>query len=125
MIECSDPGYCSPARPAPAKQIDFAGVGSFKNLRHASAAFDAVVVPRESLHWFSVHIEDLGEPGGQPQNDDNCPEGGSAGGVAPCECPDFYRITIHETADPNSPVLYSVDSYAVTGNLQIHPEVGG
>ena len=31
VIICSDEGYCAPARPAPDKQIDFAGVGTFKN----------------------------------------------------------------------------------------------
>ena len=125
-ISCSDPGWCNPARPAPAKQIDFRGVGSFRSLRNPNPAFAAHVTPRESLHFFSVHVEDLGEPGGGNGSDGepNCPEGGNAGQVAECGCPDFYSIKIHETEDPNSPVLYEVFEYVRSGNYQIHPEVG-
>jgi hypothetical protein len=126
FISCSDPGWCSPARPAPAKQIDFFGTGSFRNLRNANADFAAHVTPRRSLHHFSVHIEDLGEPGNLSSgaNSDECPVGGNFGQVAECGCPDFYRIRIHQNEDPNSPVLYEQANYAHTGNLQIHPEVG-
>jgi len=126
-IVCSDPGYCSPARPAPAKQIDFLGVGSFKNLRFPNDDFANNVVVGESLHYFTVHIEDLGEPGGlngSDKNSDECQDGGHAGEVADCGCPDFYRMTIHVDADPNSDVMYEVYGYARTGNYQIHPEVG-
>lgn len=126
VILCSDPDFCDPARPAPAKQIDFEGVGTFKNLKNAPAAFDNVI-PGETFHWFSVHIEDLGEPGKAGKVDPpaaTCPPGGSPGAMADCDCPDFYHITIHETADPASPVMYDVMGYITGGNLQIHPPIG-
>ena len=126
VIVCSDPGFCNPARPAPNKQIDFEGVGSFKNIRNPSAPLNGVVVG-VTLHRFEVHIEDLGEPGKGGKVDPpaaTCPVGGSAGLVASCACPDFYRITIHETEDPASDVIYMVEGYLDGGNLQIHPLTG-
>ncbi len=123
VIECSDPGWCVQARPAPAKQIDFAGVGSFKNMRRPSESLRDVV-PGETLHWFEVHIEDLGEPGRTGTQEDpppECPPEGSAGELADCGCPDFYAITIHATTDPGSDVIYRVFGYILGGNLQIHP----
>ena len=130
LIECSDPGFCFPARPAPAKQIDFEGVGSFKNVHDPSDALDGVIVG-ETLHFFRVHIEDLGEPGRngrQDPPDSECPESGSSGGVAPCSCPDFYRITIYKEFLPGEPpntadAIYEVDGYITGGNLQIHPPI--
>ena len=82
-----------------------------------------------TLHYFEVHIEDLGEPGNQ--NNENvgtatCPDDGHAGlpaGDAKCDCPDFYQIRIHETADPASDVMYTVKGYINGGNLQIHPPI--
>lgn len=124
-IECSDPGYCDPARPAPAKQIDFNGVGSFKNMKNSP--LDSVVDVGTSLHHFSVHIEDLGEPGRsgkQPPVGEQCPVGGSYGLLADCDCPDFYRLTVHATTDPASDVIYEVFGYIDGGNLQIHPPTG-
>lgn len=124
-IECSDPGYCDPARPAPAKQIDFNGVGSFKNMKNSPLSGQVTV--GSSLHHFSVHIEDLGEPGRsgkQPPAGDQCPVGGSYGLLADCDCPDFYRLTVHATTDPASAVIYEVFGYIDGGNLQIHPPTG-
>lgn len=132
LIECSDPEFCNPARPAPAKQIDFEGIGSFKNLR--SKVLKDQVVVGESLHWFHVHIEDLGEPGKSGQHDEPdpkiCPPGGSGGGLANCDCPDFYHIKIYP-ASPNlnnpimvGPPLYEVWGYIDGGNFQIHPPTG-
>jgi hypothetical protein len=124
VIECSDPGFCSPARPAPAKQIDFEGVGTFKNIRTTSPEL-ADVVPGVTMHRFEVHIEDLGEPGhGQHQDppDDACPAEGSAGSVASCDCPDFYSITIYAT-EAGADVIYEVHGYVTHGNLQIHPAI--
>jgi hypothetical protein len=125
-VECSDPGFCNPARQAPAKQIDFDGVGSFKNIS-GNASVGDYAEAGETLHWFSVHIEDLGEPGmggkvDPPEAD--CPPEGSSGSVADCDCPDYYEILIHETTDPGSMVIYEVRGYITGGNLQIHPPVG-
>ncbi len=155
LVVCSDPGWCMQARPAPAKQIDFEGVGTFKNLHNASDDLDGVIA-KETLHWFEVHIEDLGEPGsasdrhgnalrsrgaGQRGRDgdrhvfggqdpaEGCSPDGHAGEIAPCDCPDFYRITIYEGVMPGealnkTDVIYEVYNY-FNGNLQIHPPVGG
>lgn len=140
MIECSDPGNCLPARPAPAKQIDFNGVGTFKNIRNASPSL-ANVIAGVTYHYFEVHIEDLGEPGKngkQPGvNDVLCPPEGSPGEVANCGCPDFYRITIYAGVIPvfdpatgeilnlnTTDVIYDVYGYLSGGNLQIHPPTG-
>jgi len=130
LIECSDPGWCHPARPAPAKQIDFEGVGTFKNIRNPSPPLEGVV-PGETFHWFEVHIEDLGEPGRSGRQDppgDECSPVGHEGTEAPCSCPDFYRITIYEgVLDPATPnktdIIYEVYGYLTGGNLQIHPPI--
>jgi len=127
FVECSDPGFCNPARPAPAKQIDFEGVGQFSNIDSDHPDL-AGVVANVTLHWFEVHIEDLGEPGRNGRQSPPgavCPDGGSAGGVANCDCPDFYRLKIHADTDPASTVIYEVWGYINGGNLQIHPPVGG
>ena len=124
FINCTDPGFCAPAHEAPAKQIDFEGVGSFKNIKGNTDLGGAVA--GVTLHWFEVHIEDLGEPGKGGKVDPPasiCPREGSAGLVADCDCPDFYRITIHETKFSGSPVIYEVFGYITGGNLQIHPAI--
>ncbi len=150
VIVCSDEGYCSPARPAPNKQIDFAGVGTFKNIKDPSAPLGNVV-PGETYHWFEVHIEDLGEPGGESPPNGNpknspCPNGGSGTDAfadppvfqdANCGCADFYRIRIYEGVTPvfdpltgeitnlnKTNVIYEVSGYIDGGNLQIHPPTG-
>ncbi len=126
-IECMDEGFCNPARPAPSKQIDFWGVGQFHNGRNLSPILAANVVVSESLHWFEVNIDDAGEPG-RGKGPNNCPSDGFGlnGSVelVDCGCPDFYRITIHATTDPASPVIYQVFGYPQGGNLQIHPLTG-
>lgn len=120
-IRCSDPGVCLPARRAPVKQVDFDGIGTFKNLGTGKNK-PAWLIPSANVsaeggngknfggtyHWFQVNIDDLGEPGnansGQnvdpEQNPDICPatgfgEKGSVA-LADCRCPDFYRITIYD-----------------------------
>ncbi len=127
-IECSDAGFCNPARHAPSKQIDFWGVGQFHNARNLSPILDANVVVGESLHWFEVNIDDGGEPGRGKGGLNGCPADGFGlnGSVelVDCACPDFYRITIHATTDPASPVIYQVFGYPQGGNLQIHPLTG-
>lgn len=128
-IRCSDPGNCLPARPAPNKQIDFVGIGTFSNISNNTfpnsdgVIFDGIqnVIPEPkgkrpneptpTYHWFQVHIEDLGEPGSQENEEGaNCPPGGSGNNpfadppvvdnVADCGCADFYRITIYKGVQP-------------------------
>ncbi len=127
LIQCSDPGFCNPARPAPTKQIDFWGVGTFKNMRHTPDSISNNVTVGSSLHWFEVNIDDAGEPGKGKQGTDGCPEFGFGLNGDPvtvdCDCPDFYRITIYEGPTDASPVMYTVWGY-ITGNLQIHPVTG-
>jgi len=127
LIECSDAGFCDPARHAPAKQIDFWGVGQFHNLKSPSPAIATNVIEGESLHFFEVNIDDAGEPG-RTKGPNNCPADGfglhSGAPLVNCECGDFYRITIHATTDPASAVIYQVFGYPQGGNLQIHPLTG-
>ncbi|UCG53008.1 MAG: hypothetical protein JSW58_05490 [Candidatus Latescibacterota bacterium] len=131
-IVCSDPGWCRPARHAPAKQIDFGGVGTFKNMKNSvPASIRSHVIVGESLHWFEVNIDDLGEPGKsgdqEPDPADCDPLGyGRNGGteLGDCDCPDFYRIQIHEGPTDSSPVMYEVYGYIRGGNFQIHPPTG-
>jgi len=130
-IECMDPGWCVQARPAPAKQIDFAGVGTFKNMGpDVPASISDYVVLRESLHWFEVNVDDLGEPGRAGTVDppvETCdPLGFGLNGGTPeadCECPDFYRIRIYSGPDDQSTIIYEVYGYIDRGNFQIHPEI--
>jgi hypothetical protein len=131
-IECMDEGWCRQARPAPAKQIDFAGVGTFKNMKpNVPHEISDHVVVGESLHWFEVNIDDLGEPGSGSNVPDPAPQCdplgfGRNGGeeLADCDCQDFYRIRIHEGPDESSPVMYEVYGYIDKGNFQIHPPIG-
>jgi hypothetical protein len=96
------------------------------------------VVNGKTFHWFEVHIEDLGEPGKNGKGGNNggntnlseaCPLQGSAGGIANCDCPDFYHITIYAGFDPQTEsanfndVIYEVFGYINGGNLQIHPPI--
>lgn len=131
-ISCSDPGNCAPAREAPAKQIDFAGIGTFKSIKQYTPVLDAVIIG-ESLHWFEVNIDDLGEPGkGKPEEIEGayCPEmgfgvnGEPGDGDEKCDCPDFYRIKIYAGPSNLSDVIYEVYGYVDGGNLQIHPLTG-
>jgi len=149
-IICSDPGYCNPARPAPNKQLDFAGVGVFKNISSDHEML-AGVVPGVTYHWFTVHTEDLGEPGkepkpGQANKNIYCDDEGSRTDAfaeppaffpANCDCADFYRIKIYQGVIPEfdpisgeitnlnkNNVIYQVWGYLDGGNLQIHPPTG-
>lgn len=149
-IVCSDEnGPCSPAGLSPFKQIDFEGVGSFKNIKNPSPKL-AGVVPGETYHQFYVHIEDLGEPGTQGNKKNSgaiCPQGGSGTdafaslfAVADCRCADFYRIRILGGVAPvfdpttgeltnlaeikSQQLIYEVSGYLDGGNLQIHPLTG-
>jgi len=94
IIQCSDPGWCRQARPAPDKQIDFAGIGSFRNIIDEGNLNDsgtcATVTdthgnPHDrtlgTYNWAEVHIEDRGEPGREGQHTTadpaNCPAEGT------------------------------------------------
>lgn len=126
-ISCTDPGWCVPAHIGPTKQIDFGGVGTFKNIRNAPASIADHVVVGETYHWFEVNIDDLGEPGDSIAPDECDPLGfGVNGGtdLAECDCPDFYRIRIYEGSTDASAVMYEVFGYIDNGNLQIHPLIG-
>jgi hypothetical protein len=142
-IFCSDPYICTPARQAPAKQIDFAGWGRFNNIKNPPPEFGTSVIAGESRHWFEVHIEDLGEPGSELRGADKknivC-EGYGSGTDAfadpqvfvwvsdptYCRCADFYRIRIFASEYPSSdePPIYEAYGYLDGGNLQIHPPTG-
>ena len=132
IVTCSDPENCEPARNAPFKQLDFAGVGIFHNIRNNASTALAGVVERSTRHCASVHIEDLGEPGKggkvEPAGPD-CPATGSGGALANCSCPDFYRITIHADGSQSpdgtclSAAIYHAYGYLTGGNLQIHPAI--
>jgi len=125
-IVCSDPGYCKPARHAPAHQLDFWGVGTFHAAKDLPGSLANKIVVGESLHWFEVNIDDAGEPGKDNHHND-CPTDGfglhGSEEFVNCDCGDFYRITIHETTDPSSAVIYRVENY-FQGNFQIHPLTG-
>ena len=137
-VVCSDPRACQPAAAnAGFKQIDFEGTGSFRSLKKGGTVDGYPVVTDSggggTRHYFRVHIEDLGEPGGsggpKPNSCKHVPGTiiGDNKGVlkAACtSCPDIYQIEIHATADRTSPVIYTVGAYVDGGNLQIHPPVG-
>jgi len=124
-IECSDPGFCNPARHAPAHQLDFWGVGQFHSAKDLPADLASKIEVSESLHWFEVNIDDAGEPG--KETDADCPADGfglhGSEEFVNCDCGDFYRITIRATTDPSSEVIYTVEGY-FQGNFQIHPLTG-
>jgi hypothetical protein len=126
-IGCGDPGFCNPARPAPAKQIDFGGIGMFKNMKNVPDIIANNVVVGVTLHRFEVNIDDAGEPGRSGKMDvSNCPDQGFGAygvGLVDCECPDFYRITIYADYTETT-VIYQVYGYIKGGNLQIHPPTG-
>jgi hypothetical protein len=128
LIVCYDEGFCQPARPATAKQIDFWGVGTFKNMKDCPAVIADNVVVGESLHLFEVNIDDAGERGGTGWNDiGTCPDAGfglhGTLGFVDCECADFYRITIYDGLSEGI-IIYQVYGYIKGGNLQIHPCTG-
>ncbi len=143
-IICSDPIGCRPSGtpPSPVKQIDFAGVGQFKNIESADPLL-AGVVAQATYHWFEVHIEDLGEPGSEPRGVEKknliCAGEGSGTDAfheppvfmpASCGCADFYRIRIFAAFDPateapdKTNVIYEVFGYIDGGTLQIHYPTG-
>jgi hypothetical protein len=126
-ISCGDPGYCNPARPAPDKQIDFGGIGQFKNMKDVPPIIANNAIVGVTFHRFEVNIDDAGEPGRSGKMDvGGCPDQGFGDhGVGPvdCDCPDFYRITIYSD-EIGTAIIYQVYGYIRGGNLQIHPLTG-
>jgi len=125
-IRCSDPGGCKPSGnpPSPVKQLDFDGIGTFKNIGKSGNKVPDFVTAGATVtaegngnkdfdgtfHWFEVNIDDLGEPGNtNPKKNpgdadtDVCPLTGfgekGAKELADCSCSDFYRITIYDGVD--------------------------
>lgn len=139
QIICGDPGWCSPARPAPFKQIYFDGVGVFKNEKGFAAYVSdehpgAQVSVGETLHRFEVYVVDAGEPGGnnRQQSSAKCEWAPDLSGATfvpldvdrgDCEdCPDYYAIRIYSD-EVGSEIIYQVNDFITHGNLQIHPEI--
>jgi hypothetical protein len=136
VIRCSDPGYCRQARPAPAKQLDFDGIGTFKSIGKGGNApaweIPGAVATAEgkgnqefdgTFHWFEVNIDDLGEPGGHNSGAPDsgiCPSlGFGEKGAMPlgnCDCPDFYRITIYNGV-PADDVVRNADGSIDVGSM--------
>ena len=128
LITCSDEGFCHPARPAPAKQIDFWGVGTFKNMKDVPDIIANNAAVGMTLHRFEVNIDDAGEPGRSGnKSTSNCPDQGFGlrgdADFVDCGCFDFYRITIYAD-ETDTTVIYQVYGYIKGGNLQIHPLTG-
>lgn len=118
-IRCSDPGYCAQARPAPTKQLDFDGIGTFRNLGKGNKA-PAWAIPNATLsgegggktfrgtyHWFEVNIDDLGEPGrfnaGAPDSE-TCPGRGFGEKSAGLHVPDPVSNPGDQILLPDSPL---------------------
>ena len=137
QVTCSDPVNCQPARPAPFKQLDWQGFGSFRSAKGSLASMvntENDKTPGYSRHFVRVHIEDLGEPGGNgQQHSDGCthvigtlvgdPTTDPAAAAVCSSCADVYQIEIHADTTPESAVIYSVGGYIDQGNLQIHPPI--
>jgi hypothetical protein len=154
FIQCSDPGaYCQPARPAPNRQIDFAGIGRFTNTHGAFRAAP------DGYLCFKVHLEDIGEPGpgGRwPNAEGECTHCPGTAIVEPdcTNCTDYYEIEIYDSplhdeeegeclgnllwrngdeGSPNcsgSPVFVAPFApyegfFTRSGNVQIHPDNNG
>ena len=127
-VNCADPGYCIQARPAPFKQLEWKGTGSFRTVK---GSMSSLVTPDNkanfTTHYFRAFVQDTGEPGAGGKQTSN------AACVAPrffkdpvsCgeKCPDYYYIEIHATADPASAIIYKTEGFIDGGNLQIHPAI--
>jgi len=115
VVTCSDEPACvHAAANGLNKQIDFSGVGTFKNVHDDGG----LPISTSGFYPFRVHIEDLGEPGnnGTQGNANGCSATGHSGGVGDCDCPDFYHIEI----DLGGGQTYTFFGYIRGGNLQMH-----
>lgn len=116
-IRCSDAGGCGsgPGALVLGKQIDFDGIGTFKNIGRDRLTPDFVTAGANvtvegngntdfdgTFHWFEVNIDDTtGQGTGRGDTDPGlCPIIGfgekGAQPLANCGCADFYRITIYD-----------------------------
>ena len=75
-VKCDDPGWCVQARPAPDKQIFWEGTGVFDNLKKTALPFFKNCTKQPSVagnkkaasvHYYTAHVGDFGEPAGQRQ----------------------------------------------------------
>jgi hypothetical protein len=150
-ISCSDPGTeeCSPATAnAEFRQIDFSGIGRFNNLKGQTLypALQGVTVGEDLC--FSVHLEDIGEPGpgGRwPSADGECTHcPGTNIDQSDCvNCTDYYEIRIYDSSShdsitgtcegniiyTNGPGVAGCDLpplhfgyFTRAGNVQMHPQ---
>jgi hypothetical protein len=134
-INCSDFGTpCIPAGAnATNRQIDFKGIGSFVNEKGFSSPIEKGVD-----YCFTVHLEDIGEPGGLPGSTGSCTHvPGTPITEADCEnCADYYEIRIFGNTDCTGTPIYingldtskpaPTGGYFITdGNVQMHPDNNG
>jgi hypothetical protein len=117
-ITCSDEGWCFPAREAPFHSIYFDGCGTFQNAINVEFELGKV-------HYFKVHIDDLGEGPGKldattssdvkaskvkknngnnsiacPDHDDLHPIDPDTGAPECAQCDDWYEIHIYPGVEP-------------------------
>lgn len=132
-VQCSEPGYCQPARPSPFKRIVWEGVGStFKNITsetlQAACNISTDGSGTHTLHYYRALVEDIGEPGagGSQLKKKSCSHviGSSITANECTSCPDAHQIEVHCTEDSTSAVIYSIGGFIDGGNFQIHPAVG-
>lgn len=126
-ISCSDEGWCFPAREAPFHSIYFDGCGTFTNVKNVDFEVGKV-------HYFKVHIDDLGEgpgklaaagdkktPPGQLKKSNGCPDHEDLHPIDPdtgapecAECNDWYEITIYPGVEPGAGACEAAQALAVT-----------
>jgi len=127
-VNCADPGWCIQARPAPFKQLEWKGTGSFRTVR---GSLSSIVTPDSkanfTTHYFRAFIQDTGEPGagGKQTSNTACVAPRFFADPVNCgeKCPDYYYIEIHASSDPASAVIYKTEGFIDGGNLQIHPAI--
>jgi hypothetical protein len=85
-VNCEDEGWCVQARPAPNKQIYWEGTGVFHNMKDKNNVSPLPVFqscatqpvawsqgkknkydPPATIHYYTAHVGDFGEPAGQRQ----------------------------------------------------------
>lgn len=115
-VTCDDTGWCFPAREAPFHSIYIDGCGTFTNARNVDFEVGKV-------HYFKVHIDDLGEGPGKldgsaggdstkgrkvgKKNANTCPDHDQLHPIDPdtgapecAACEDWYEIHIYPGVEP-------------------------